>query len=363
MIDKFQSLFSMNFIRALIIVIYTHFLVSEGNAQQSGKVVFDGPQIKFATPTFDFGTVIGGKVIQHEFFFTNTGNKLLEIKDIKTSCGCATAGKWSREVLPGKSGSIPMEFFTVNLSGDIIKAIEVVCNVTNSPEISLQFKGKVWWPVELSPTAATLSFRPGAASNVTAVIRILNNDTNTLTLSELISSNPRIAAELSTVRPGTEYQLRIKLVPPLGTGNVFGQIKITTSSTKRPLLEIPVYAVVQPDVIALPSPLILPAKMTQNQLKQSVSIRSFWTNALSLTEASLNAKGISVELHELQPGRFFTFTFKFPEDFKISTHERIELRVKTNHPQFPVVVVPITQQAAITSNLNSEVPSRPAGTY
>ena len=51
-----------------------------------------GPKIEFAEPKFDFGKVPAGEIIKHAFAFTNTGDQTLEIKDVRPSCGCTTAG-------------------------------------------------------------------------------------------------------------------------------------------------------------------------------------------------------------------------------------------------------------------------------
>ena len=303
-----------------------------------------GPKIRFAAPLWDFGKVVGGETVNHEFGFTNTGDQLLEIKDVKTTCGCATSGQWSRLVEPGKSGSIPIELYTEGLNGTVSKSVSLVSNATNPPPVSLQITGTVWWPVEAMPKAVTLSFHSGTDSNVTAAVRVFNREKEPLTLSEPVSNNPRIAAKVETVRPGIEYRLAIRLVPPLGAGNIFGAVKVKTSSSKMPLLEVPVSALLQADVIALPSPLLLPPNLTTNELKQFISIRSFWTNALVLSEPFLNSKRVNWELRELQPGHFFTFTLLFPEGFDIAPGERLEFRVKTNHPQYPSIQVPIQLQ-------------------
>lgn len=43
------------------------------------------PAIRFDTPTYDFGSTRAGPDIQHEFWFTNTGNGPLEILSVKPS--------------------------------------------------------------------------------------------------------------------------------------------------------------------------------------------------------------------------------------------------------------------------------------
>src|SRR5215467_14963435 len=62
-----------------------------------------GPKIEFATPIYDFGKVKGGDPVKYTYYFTNTGNEVLEVKAVQPSCGCTTAGDFSRKVEPGKA--------------------------------------------------------------------------------------------------------------------------------------------------------------------------------------------------------------------------------------------------------------------
>jgi hypothetical protein len=45
-----------------------------------------GPHIKFDSTVLDFGAATVGRVIEHNFIFTNTGKQTLEIKDLGQPC-------------------------------------------------------------------------------------------------------------------------------------------------------------------------------------------------------------------------------------------------------------------------------------
>src|SRR6516162_5525763 len=76
-------------------------------ASQPASATISGPKIQFAEPNFDFGKVDSGELVKHEFVFTNSGNQVLEVRDVRASCGCTTPGNWDRQVEPGKTGKIP----------------------------------------------------------------------------------------------------------------------------------------------------------------------------------------------------------------------------------------------------------------
>lgn len=97
-------------------------------------------------PEYDFGQIKGGAVVKYTYVFTNVGSSMLEISNVQASCGCTTAGEWSRQVESGKTGSIPIQFNSGNFSGHVGKTITVTCNDPKQPSVVLQIKGTIWKP-------------------------------------------------------------------------------------------------------------------------------------------------------------------------------------------------------------------------
>jgi hypothetical protein len=300
-----------------------------------------GPWIQFAELEFDFGTVICGQVIKHEFVFTNAGTELLEIKDVKSTCGCTSAAAGSQQVKPGESGKIPIEFHTRQFSGPITKTITIAINNPRQPPANLQIKGTVWRPIDVVPSTAAFTGTLDSLSNAFVVVKIINQESNALQLSPPVSNHRAIVAELTTNQPGTEYQLKVRLAPPLGLGNVFGQITMKTSSTNMPEVTVPAWVVAQPAVTVIPSRITLPAGPLSQQLTQFVSIRSLWSDPIALSAPLLNAKDCGLDLTELQPGRYFTATLVFPKGFTLPQGDKVEFSVRTSHPQYPLIKVPV----------------------
>ena len=303
-----------------------------------------GPRIQFATPIYDFGRVKSGEVVKHTYVFTNAGGAMLQVSNVQVSCGCTTAGEWSRQVEPGKTGNIPIQFNSASFNGQVGKAITVTCNDTNQPAVVLQMKGTIWKPVDITPQFAVLNVTAESASTSTTV-RILNNEEAPLTLSAPASSNPAFAVELRTNQPGKEFQLIIKTVPPLPPGNAQGQVSMKTSSTNMPVINVSVWANVQPVITVMPPQIGLGAAPLANATAAVVSIRSNGTNTLALSEPAVNAKGVEMQLKEVEAGRSFTLALNFPAGFEIAQGERVELSVRSSHPQFPSIKVPVVQAA------------------
>jgi hypothetical protein len=301
-----------------------------------------GARIQFATPVHDFGKIKGSEIVKYTYVFTNSGDRLLEVTAVQPMCGCTMAGEWSRQVEPGKTGSIPIQFNSGNYRGDVTKTITVTCNDAAQPTMMLQLKAHIWTPIEVMPQIAMLNVTSESPSNATTV-RIVNNEDAPLTLAAPESNNRAFAADIRTNQPGKEFQLIVKTVPPLPAGSVQGQITIKTSSTNMPVINLTALANVQQTLMVMPSQINLPPGLLANATPFIISIRNSGTNALVLTEPTVNAKDVTVQLKELQPGRYFVLTVNFPAGFEIAQSEKLELSVKSSHPQFPMITVPIRQ--------------------
>src|SRR5215510_16198111 len=73
---------------------------SPAPAADSGTTNGAGAKIQFATPIYDFGRIKSGEAVKYTYYFTNTGDTTLKITHVQPSCGCTTAGEYSKEVEP-----------------------------------------------------------------------------------------------------------------------------------------------------------------------------------------------------------------------------------------------------------------------
>jgi Protein of unknown function (DUF1573) len=292
-----------------------------------------GPRIEFATDVFNFGKVSSGEVVRHDFVFTNVGDATLEIKEVRPGCGCTTAGTWDKRVEPGKTGTIPLQFNSANMGNDPAKS-----------KVVLQFTGTVWKPIEVTPTTTVFNVSDESQTNVTKVVRIVNNLEEPLKLSDLECTNQVFRAELKTVQPDKEFELHITAVPPF-TGSIRAPVTLKTSSEKMPTISVTAYVAVQPAVAVMPNRIVLPAGPLAKAMSPAVKIRSNGTNTLVLSEASANIPEAEVRLEETQPGRLFNLVVSFPAGFQIQPDQEVEVTLKSNHPKFPLIKVPVQSKS------------------
>lgn len=316
---------------------------SAGSPVSTNEVVTSGPKIYFAEPFFDFGRVQSGQVVTHDFIYTNTGNEALKISDVRSSCGCTAVTNWDRRIEPGQTGTIHVLFNTGGMAGQENKNLWVVNNDPTQPAALLEFTAMVWKWIDAIPAQATFAFGPNdLQTNETRVIRLVSNLEEPVTISPPVCKSRFFKAELTTVKPGKEFDLRITVVPPLVPGSLVAPITMKTSSPQMPEVSVTAYALVQPALTVMPPQIRLPATLEEAK-RVTVTIRNNSTNPLVLSDPEINANGAGVQLREVQPGKLFDLVVTFPAGFHVEPGRAIEACVKSNHPQSPLLKVPVTQ--------------------
>ncbi len=110
-------------------------------AQDSTKIA-NGPKIKLAEATFDFGTVAQGTAVKHIFKFKNVGTDTLKIEQVRSSCGC-TAAESSKIIPPQKDGQIEVNFNTASQMGKVSKTVYIFSNDVEESQRSVSIHGTV----------------------------------------------------------------------------------------------------------------------------------------------------------------------------------------------------------------------------
>jgi hypothetical protein len=320
-----------------------------------------GPHIEFAVTNYDFQVRWAGETIKYAFVFTNTGDQTLEIKDVRTSCGCTTASNWTRTVGPGQMSEIPIQFNSANFNGPVAKFVTVTSNDPIQPSVNLKLSGTVKKAIDLRPSYIYFVTTAEPKTNEVRTVRIVNQTDGPLTLSEPVCTNRAFEVTSNPVVPGKEYELTVRIRSPLSEGVTQGRITLQTSITNYPAITLNVLAMVQPLIRTSPTEIYLPEGPLGSPLRRAVTLRNNGTNRVSFTEPQINAEGVEIQAQESEPGQASSFTLTFPAGFKAPAGRPLEFTVRTSLPQKPVVRVPVklTSLPGASSPRFSQSPNPP----
>ncbi|HEY3757353.1 MAG TPA: DUF1573 domain-containing protein [Opitutaceae bacterium] len=205
----------------------------------------EAPVAQFAEPDYNFGTVVEGAVVKHDYVFTNSGTAPLVVSGVFPDCGCVVVGRWSARVAPGQSGRVPVEFSSTGHGGELEKWIFALTNDPRHSKVLLKFKGTVSRLIDVSPPNVVFSLPAGTAASETKLVRITNNTGSPLVLSPPEGGSAAFTIELKTLRPEKEFELRVTTVPPLAAGMASALYSIKTNSSQVPMLTVTAVALVK----------------------------------------------------------------------------------------------------------------------
>lgn len=98
--------------------------------------------LALSEPSFDFGKIKKGDVVEHVYEVTNTGKNPLIISSVQPTCGCTVPDYTKEPILPNQKGKITLKFNSANFDGVVHKSAEVYANVAQVP-IELTFTADI----------------------------------------------------------------------------------------------------------------------------------------------------------------------------------------------------------------------------
>src|SRR6516165_11703217 len=108
-------------------------------------------QLVFDQPEQSFKVKAEQESIVAKYRFTNTGKESVKIENVKTSCGCTTAGLKKTDYAPGESGEIEAKFTFGGRIGKQEKAIVVTTSQPRDKPTVLRLLVDIKDPVQIQP--------------------------------------------------------------------------------------------------------------------------------------------------------------------------------------------------------------------
>ena len=93
--------------------------------------------------TWDFGQVKEGEILKHNFKLKNESKKILNIKDVNTSCGCTASKIAEKKLLPQEATWIEVAFNSKGYSGPTQQFVYVHTDALDNPIIRFIIKADV----------------------------------------------------------------------------------------------------------------------------------------------------------------------------------------------------------------------------
>ena len=210
------------------------------------------PSIEVSDPVFDFGEVMEGSEVTHEFLVRNDGKGTLRIEQVRPSCGC-TAAHYDRTVPAGGTGKVTLRLDTRGYEGKLKKTATVLSNDPREPRLILTLQGAVKTLVDVGPLRSVV-FRGPADQQIQKVIDLVGVKPFRIQKVETTLEG-KVAHELEPLETGNGY--RLKLDNLAKQGSYAGAIRITTDIAKKPEITIRITGSIEGDIAVRPRTIVV----------------------------------------------------------------------------------------------------------
>lgn len=205
-----------------------------------------GPRLAVAEPVFDYGTILQGDKVDHNFRLTNPGDTVLEIHKVKTTCGCTVARDYPREIAPGASAELAITFDSAHKRGRQEKAITLFTNAEPSPQYVVKLAGTVREVVAVSPDLCNFgSVEPGRV--VTREMTLTNYSDQEIHLQVVPANSPlfKVSVADAKLAPGSATKVSVEFTSNTDKPAFANLAEIRTDHPRVPVVTIRIRAQVQ----------------------------------------------------------------------------------------------------------------------
>lgn len=198
---------------------------------------FEGPEAYCESVVFDFGSAKSGDVVKHLFRLENRGKRDLDIRRIRTDCGCATAELSRNIVPPGESVDVAVELSLLGLAGDVQKRMVIDTNDIHRPYTILVMRGTVEADIQVEPGELLIDLSDGEEY----AVEVFCEQNADFEVTKVSAGTPALEVRFEVVEEGKRFRVHAKANDSDGSvAERATHIAVRTNHPLESLLVVPV---------------------------------------------------------------------------------------------------------------------------
>lgn len=230
---------------------------SDGSAPKKMKPASpaaDQPSMQVPDATYDFGEVLEGAEVEHDFVVKNTGKGVLQIDQVRPSCGC-TVASYDQAIQPGNEGRVHLKLHLKGFQGNVKKTATVFTNDPVESRAVLTLQGTIKAIVEVRPSTS-VTFRGLAEQLGESTIELKAGKLLPFHIQKVETNlGDKVSYRLETVEDGRQYRLII--ANRLKQGTYAGAVKCLTDIAQKPEVLIRVNGLIEGEIAVRPTTILV----------------------------------------------------------------------------------------------------------
>lgn len=321
-------------------------VISAGAGAQE-EATGPAPRAVIAEPLADLGAVDRGETVTHEFVIRNEGDAPLQILEVRPTCGC-TVAEFDEVIPPGESGKVRASLDTTSIHGASAKAITVLTNDPANPQLQLTLRVRVTEYLTFNPGFARFVQGRGHPAGRVTNLFFSTNFPN-LEIQKVESPFPFLSVD---VRPAEEAERREEVegkqwifdltldYDQAPVGPINGQIEVRTNHPKQPVGQLPVSGFIRPLLAVTPPAADFGEVDLSAPALARFLVHNFGAEPIQVTGIDYDLPGAEGSVKTVEEGRRYSVELVLDPDMPKGPFSS-ELKIRTDSPQEPVIVVPV----------------------
>ncbi|NLO73883.1 MAG: DUF1573 domain-containing protein [candidate division WS1 bacterium] len=250
---------------------------------------------------YAFGVAGIGQVVEFKAIFANTGDRLLTVHPVMTTCcGAPKVEVEKEELAPGESTQVTVSF-PISYSGDVFKSAQLLTTDPDQPVVFLTLHGYVPPDEKVYPDRFHLVAEKGA--ELTRSLRLEGPAEMDLVEAKCDAGLCNVKAGEAVVEGGVK---RWELIITSAVGNRVAEFKdtltIRTTHKERPVITVPITLVVRGDLEVQPASVFFGFAKPGAKAEREIVIRSRSGAEFKVTGATADKPGIRAGTPVLREG-------------------------------------------------------------
>lgn len=249
----------------------------------------------FKTTNHDFGTVARAAKTEYRFTFDNPYNQTIQVRSVRTSCGCTTPTVETEIVPPGGRGSILAKFNTGTHTGSRSATLTVTFDKPTFSEIQLHVKGYIRSDVVFQPGEAAFgNMMQGTSKSIEVGVDYAGKPA--WKINQVTSSDSFITVvptEVSRQNGRVRYNLVVSMSGGAPVGPLESELVVHTNDRNLTTVPLRLMANIAPEISVSPQTLSLGDIVQGAPIKQLIVLKGhqpFLIKSIESREFDIEAK-------------------------------------------------------------------------
>jgi len=297
---------------------------------------------------FNFGTIVQGAVLEHQFPLRNDGAQPLRIAGVQLSPPLQLAKMPA--MIPAKgSAMLKLSMDSSSLEGEFEGQLVVMLSDPLAQPRVFTLTGKVAPPIEILPRPAFfVSTSKGVAKSAT--LEIINHQREPIELKIKSPPAANYQLKLQAIKPGKRFRLTITVPANAPAGRTSSRLELASSSAAKPIVYVGVNTNVRERVYTFPETVDF-GRLTMSELKSGKAAQAGAVQTLMVYQtggkkfglkASAPVRGMALAAERGPQGDRVQITASLVPGKVVPGPIRGSIKLQTNDPEFPTVTVPVT---------------------